>query len=238
MGSFGCEFPSASRTTRAHLAPLARPAPFALAILLSAAVNPSSARAHDPSRTIQTEVPAARLSAVDLNFAAGALNIDGTDGSTVRLRVRARCDDESDHRCAEVLERLRVHSRVDGDCLRLEVRGLSDGRLRDLDLEATLEIPRTIALDLDMGAGELEIDGLESGIDVDLGAGEAAIRIPERAVRSVEMTVGLGEASLVRGGRRQEFVRILSSPVRWEDGTGRSRVDISLGVGEAEVTLR
>ena len=234
MGSFGIGF-------RPTATDILAPAPLALTLLvvmiLSAAV-PSPAQAHDPSRTIRAEVPAAGLRAVDFNFGAGALRIRGTDGSMVRLVVEARCDDESSDRCADVLDHIRVRSSVSGERLDLELRGLSNRHLCDLDLEATLEIPRGLDFDLDMGAGELEIDGLESEVDVDLGAGEAVVRIPERAVRSVEMAVGIGEAALVRNGKRQEFVRIFSSPVRWEEGTGSSRVDISLGLGEAEVTLR
>ena len=211
--------------------------PASILALLGLAL-PAAAHEWDASRTLKTEIPAADLRSVDFNFGAGTLRIEGTAGSVVRLRVEARCDDDSDRRCEKTLERLRIESDVEGGRLDLEVRGLSNGHVHDLDLEATLEIPRTIALDLDMGAGELEIDGLEGAIDVDLGAGEATIRVPERSVRSVEMAVGIGEATLVRNGKRQEFVRVLASPVRWKEGTGRSRIDVSLGVGQAEVTLR
>jgi hypothetical protein len=206
--------------------------------LLCCFTLPATAHEWDPSRTLKTESPAGDLRSVDFNFGAGSVKIEGTAGSVVRLRVEARCDDESDSRCERVLERLRIETRVESGRLDLELHGLSNGHIHDLDLDATLEIPRTLALDLDMGAGEIEIDGLESAIDIDLGAGEATIRVPERAVRSVELAVGIGEATLVRNGRRHEYVRVLASPVKWEEGTGRSRIDVSLGVGQAEVTLR
>ena len=153
--------------------------------LLCCFTLPATAHEWDPSRTLKTEIPAGDLRSVDFNFGAGSVKIEGTAGSVVRLRVEARCDDESDSRCEKVLERLRIESRVESGRLDLELHGLSNGHIHDLDLDATLEIPRTLALDLDMGAGEIEIDGLESAIDIDLGAGEATIRVPERAVPSL-----------------------------------------------------
>ena len=144
-----------------------------LAVILTAfaatALLPAAAVAHDAARTLHAEQPARGLRTVDLDFTAGSLKIRGTGGSAVRLVVEARCDDEAGDRCERILERLRVESNVAGQRLELEVGGIKDFNRIDLDIEATLEIPRGLDLKLDMGAGELEIDGLESGVDVNLG---------------------------------------------------------------------
>ena len=58
-----------------------------------------------------------------------------------------------------------------------------------------------------------------------------------RSVRSVRLGVGIGEATLSVSGRSIEGSGWLGQKVRWGEGDGPSRVAVSLGVGELDVTL-
>jgi len=106
-------------------------------------------------------------------------------------------------------------------------------------LEPTLliEVPKTVALDLEMGVGDCHVEGLVRDIRVELGVGDVTLGLLERDVRSVRLTVGIGDAALHHGGSAQVVSGFLGRKVRWDEGPGSSRVSVELGIGDIDVRL-
>jgi hypothetical protein len=100
-------------------------------------------------------------------------------------------------------------------------------------------LPATLAIQVDMGVGDLEVRQVEGDVDVELGVGEADVRVPAKAVSSVECEVGVGDAN-VHGtdGERRSSGLLIGRTVRWQGNEGGSRVHLEVGVGDADVWLR
>ena len=94
-------------------------------------------------------------------------------------------------------------------------------------------------LEIDLGMGSLEISGPESDLWVDMGVGKVEAWLPRETVGLVSLNVGVGKAELFGAGPRVESRRsfLVGGEAYWDDGPGRARIHIDLGVGEIAVRL-
>lgn len=182
----------------------------------------------EPHQRLRLDVPVAEVV------------IDGTNGDRVALTARLDCARFGSSRCRERAERFRIDARSSHRLLTLEIEGYegkSSNGWPEVDL--VVSVPRGVALELEMGVGELEIRGLENDLELDIGVGEVKIHVPERAVGSVDLEVGVGDADLRPRPRRttREGFLFLGNEVRWNDGPGRAHLEVAVGVGEVDVYL-
>ncbi|MBI1796959.1 MAG: hypothetical protein HYR74_07895 [Candidatus Eisenbacteria bacterium] len=172
---------------------------------------------------------------VRIDLPPGRIAIEPSPDARLTAELDVRCAFGND--CEERAAELELETGREESAFRLGVRGMPAVNTRGLSLRGRILVPRGAAVEIDMGAGEISVRGVDGDLDVNVGAGEVSVRMPERAVRSVRMSVGIGEASLAVAGRDIESHGWLGHRVRWGDGSGRSRVNVSLGVGEANVSV-
>jgi hypothetical protein len=200
-----------------------------LALLLLPAAAPA-----DVTRGVATKsIPVQSAERVVIDFSVGELEIVAIDGQEIHLTVEARC--KRNRNCDELSDEVRVITKTSADEVEIEVDG-NDWH-KDYHLRGRIEVPRSLAVEVSMKVGELEIEGVEQDLDVDLGVGEVDIELPESAVRSVDLRVSIGDASLRPRSGGSSVRGWLGKQVEWQDGKGRSRVDIDLSVGDAKVRL-
>jgi len=176
-----------------------------------------------------------------LDVPVGEVHVQAGGGDRIEAKLELRCSTASG-RCRERAAELHLTPTRSGDDLSLRLRGYDgdDKRGRNHpEVDLVLTVPAALALSVDMGVGELDVDGVEGDVTVDLGVGEARLALPERAVRSVALDVGVGEARL--SPRQDESHHsgflFLGNEVDWRDGAGASRIVVDVGVGEAHVRL-
>jgi len=192
------------------------------------------------TRTIEAQAQLAAGQEVRLDFPVGELEIVGVEGARLRIEVEGRCKHGSS-RCEEHLEEIEIEIRESGGAFRIEVAPHSKWRWWDsLQIEARMTYPSSHELIVDMGVGELDIEGLTGDLEVDLGVGEVSVDLPVEAVRSVSIDAGIGETELKvpDGWVRGERSFLIGSESSWRDGTGQARVRVEVGVGEAVVRLQ
>lgn len=209
---------------------------FALALLGAAAL---AAPSH--AVVLQTDARTWKVGPdhrVRFEFPVGELHVKATDGDEVRVEMQVRCRRGSTENCMDKTRRLRLEHTNEGGQLRIKVEGYPKFDTRGFTLEALVLVPRSLRLDLDMGVGELQVDGMSGDLDVELGVGEATILAPRDAVRAVNVDVGIGDASLRTNGHRASSRGFLGREVKWSEGAGTSRIELSVGVGEGDVSLR
>lgn len=176
-----------------------------------------------------------------LDVSVGELHVEVGEGNQIEAHLKLRCERDQ-RRCRDRASRITLVPTRGGDDLRLKVAGYDREERRGIhrpEVDLRIVMPAALSLQVDMGVGELEIDGIEGDVTVDLGVGEAEIVMPEDAVRSVAIDVGVGEAEM-RPRREQVHhsgFLFLGNEIDWRDGTGRSRVVLDVGVGEATVRL-
>jgi hypothetical protein len=174
-----------------------------------------------------------------LDFPVGELEIIGVEGSEFRIAVEGRCKRHSS-RCDENLQEIELEIRERRGTLWVEVAPHSKWRWWDhLQIEATVKHPADRPLVVDMGVGELVIEGIRADLEVDLGVGEVSVDLPLEAVSSIHLDAGIGETELLVPDGWVEASRsfLIGSECRWRDGPGEARVRVDVGVGEAVVRL-
>jgi hypothetical protein len=223
--------------------PTNRPAtrwPAAL-LVLAAVAAPAFARSQVVVRNEPLSFALDGVRQIKLDVPVGEIHV--TVGAVDRIegRLELRCDRGS-MRCRDKAEALRLNATVHGDDLVLRMgRPDRDDRrgINHPEVDLRLTVPAALAVSVDMGVGELHLDGVEGDVAIDLGVGEVDVSVPEAAVRSVSLDVGVGEAHLsprVDDLHRSGFL-FLGNEVDWREGRGRSRVSVDVGVGEARVHL-
>lgn len=174
---------------------------------------------------------------VRLEFPVGELRVIPSDESSVRFELRVRCNGRSTERCEEFANRLVLDSDDRNGELRLKLHKYRKWGNHVPTVMGELHVPRALALEIEMGVGELDVDGIEGDLEVNLGVGEAKVRSIKARARSVSVQAGVGEASIEGKGVRTSGSGFIGSSRSWMGGTGSSSVRLHVGVGEARVRL-
>lgn len=207
-----------------------------LSVLAVASLATTASAEHRPVRELTGSYPTAAMRRIELKLAPGEISIVPSPDRRLRVELQIACDfDESN--CRERADRVSIDTETSGNTLTLRVEGMPTMNLRGLSVHGRILVPREVTLEVDLPAGELKIRGIEGDLEVDVGAGEVKLDLRERDVRSVRVSVGIGEASLSVAGRSIEGRSWLGNRVRWGEGTGPARVSVDVGVGEVEVKL-
>jgi hypothetical protein len=208
---------------------------FAPVLLVVALASP--AFADRTVRTLDVVEPASGIQKVHLEYSVGELIVEPSTDGNIRFTVKVRCKDGS-RKCEERAQELEIETRRVGSTLKLEIpRSSGWNTTTKTTFRGILQMPADRALRLEMGVGELTLSGLRDDVDVNLGVGEAKLRLSENHVRAVNVSSGVGDATLRVRNRHLEGSGWLGHSVRWDDGPGRARIEVDLGVGETEVVL-
>jgi hypothetical protein len=204
-----------------------------LAVLLWAV--PASAK--EVVRSFKQQIPVGSAGRIHLDFPVGELHVEGWDGRQVDLDVQVTCN-HSSSRCEAAAKDLRLVYNAAGGQLEIKIKDWPHwGGTKGLNVNATIHVPRNLPLSTDLGVGSLTIQGIAADVTADLGVGEVHVTLPKEAIGSAAIDTGIGEASLVAGGRRYSSAGLITREINWTQGTGRARVKVDCGVGEIQVTL-
>jgi hypothetical protein len=179
--------------------------------------------------------PAAGTRRIDIEFPAGRMTLQPSATNEIRATLDVRCE-HGGRNCYEQARRIRLITDVVSGTRTIHFEPHS-WKGHGLRMDLTIEVPAGMEVRTEMGAGRLEVIDLASPLDLNLGAGDVKIRMPEDMVRSVDASVGLGDASLRRGGRTTPGRGFLAKTLHWSDGRGAARVKVSLGVGDVFLRL-
>ncbi|MCP4203277.1 MAG: hypothetical protein GY769_15240 [bacterium] len=196
------------------------------------------AAAADAEREIKAVWTAGDLEAVRFDISAAELEVTASPGKKFKVEILAECKrDRPD--CREALDGLELSERTRGDVLTIELEGYPKWGKGRIEVEAFLTIPAELDFDLDMGVGEVNIEGLRGNLDLELGVGEVTIDTKPDHLRSVSLDVGVGDAEIYGDARRVEGRRsfLVGSEVYWAEGEGDKRIKVDVGVGEVTVRL-
>ena len=173
---------------------------------------------------------------VRVGFPVGELHIVESDGPEIRAALTVRCP-EGSRACEERSRRIKLITDREGATRWLRVEGHS--RLRDhgLKMELRLEVPRGMAVNVEMGVGDCQISGVSGDLKVELGIGDVEVSMREAIVHSVRASVGIGDATLRHGGHSYDGSGFLGRKLHWLEGRGEGRVSVELGIGDVDVRL-
>lgn len=103
----------------------------------------------------------------------------------------------------------------------------------------SIQIPKARLLDIELGAGELDILNVDTCIKAKVGAGEARVSANHVSTNSAKIKSTLGEASLKVGNRFIASERFLTGEVaQWKQKQGKGSCDLKVNVMAGEATVQ
>jgi hypothetical protein len=225
-------------------------------VALSLIVLAAPAWAGTP-RTLTGAVNATDLETVRLDAGVGDVSVVAVDSLAevtleVTLKPRRGGFFSSMKKAQREVDDAELRMDVSKGVLRLEIETESDDR--HFEETWTIELPARLAVDLDLGVADVEVRGLagtltvDAGVGdvvaeavsgnvfVDVGVGDATIRAAAVDYGSVEGSGGVGDAKLTVRGERISSSGFVGKSAEWT-GQGEHVIDISMGVGDADVIL-
>ncbi len=208
-------------------------------------------------RTLDGRIPAAALETVRIDAGVGDMEITAVDGSdevvvTVELKARRGGFFSSLKKAQAEVDEAELRMDATRGVLRLKISTESDDR--HFEERWTVELPARLGCDLDLGVGDIEITGIAGDLSVDLGVGDvtaatvsgdlnleigvggATVTAAAADYGSVDGSGGVGDAQLTVRGEKISSSGFVGKSAEWT-GTGEHVIEISVGVGDAKVTL-
>jgi len=209
------------------------------------------------SRDLDGRASAAGVDKVQLDAGVGDIHVTGVGGGdeivvSVELEPRRGGFFSSLKKAQREVDEAVLRMDARRGVLRLEIE--TDSGDRRFEENWTIEMPARLALDLDLGVGDVDIrnldgdlavevgvgdilaEGVSNDVTIDIGVGDATIRGSADDFGSVDGSGGVGDARLSVRGKRIESSGFVGHSAEWT-GDGEHTIEISLGVGDARVTL-
>lgn len=186
-------------------------------------------------RSLRQELALNGATLVHAKLSIGNLTIEGTDGPNVEVELTLNCTRVDPDVCKQRAERVRLAPRMKKGVLRVKLKNTSNARLRGIQAEMTVRVPRHMPVEVDVTAGALEVSGMHSHLNINSGGGDIEIAAERARTGEVEVDSGLGKASLWLG---EEEIKATGWPkaLEWR-GTGDAKIEIDV-VGSGDVAVR
>ena len=227
---------------------------FVLAIVLVCAVTVEAAGSKTLTRTVQAD----EIEALDLNSGIGDVTItarDGLDEVTIEVVLTPRRGGifSSKRQAERDVEAASLEAAVQRESLKLRISP-ADDEDRRFEEKWIIEMPSRLAIkldhgvgnvviraatagiELDSGVGDVDVEAAGGNINIDLGVGTAVVRAPAAVCAAAEAAGGVGNARLSVLGEKIEGGGFVSHAASWS-GDGSYRLNVSVGVGDAVITL-
>jgi hypothetical protein len=185
----------------------------------------------DSYKNITRTLNVDELDSLRIEFPVGELEVEIWDGESIELDIELKSE-----RSWLSWRRHKV------DDIELEVSTSGGEVFLRIDADKlnqhwVVKMPAKLALGIDLGVGEIRINGLENNLAVELGVGEIEVVAATDNFDHINASVGVGDATL-RGfgpdtGNKHSFVR---ADAHFE-GRGDYQIEVELGVGEALIRL-
>lgn len=208
-------------------------------------------------RILDSTVTAADVESVRLDAGVGDVEIIANEGAPeiaieVQLKPRRGGFFSSLKQAQREVDEAELRIDVSKGILRLEIETSSDDR--HFEETWTIEMPAKLAVSLELGVGDVDVRGLagrltteigvgdltaervSGDIDIEIGVGDATVRAAAADYGSVDGSGGVGDARLKVHGDKISSSGFVGKSAEWT-GNGAHVMEISVGVGDAEVTL-
>jgi hypothetical protein len=206
---------------------------FAVVLIALTAAVPARSATYTSSERYATD----GVDRLSVTFPVGDLKVEAGEGDEIVATLTARCR-YGGRGCDRRAERLKLVQTQRTGTLRLKLEGYPRFDFGGLVVTLRLRMPRRMPVETHMGVGDVQVRGLARDVDVHMGIGDVDIRMPQESVGSVQAHVGIGDASLHRAAGRIEGSGFIAQKLKWQSGSGRGQVEVHLGVGSVDVSLR
>lgn len=198
-------------------------------IALSGTVLVSGAAYADSFKQINQTIDASTLESARLNISVAELEIEVYDGDEIQLEIDL-----------EAQRSWWSFRRGDVDDVELEVDA-SGSRVylsideQNIEQHWRVKMPAKLALDIEMGVGDILIEDFSNNLDLEIGVGAVRIEVADTDYEDIHVSAGVGDATIRGFPQRADNERNFISADAYYRGDGEFSMNIDVGVGDVEV---
>lgn len=181
------------------------------------------------------EFSADNLDSLRMDVNVGSISIRA--GNTDSIKVHLILDNDGDDSWFSFSSDSNLDASTD---MESDIRGSSLYlRFNEEDIKSTweIEVPEHFSTEIDMAVGAVEISGLEGDQEVDLAVGSVSIEQKESTIAEIQLKSNVGDTG-VSGMRSDNSRTALIGSSSSAQGEGRSYIEVTVNVGEANVRAR
>ncbi|PCJ19980.1 MAG: hypothetical protein COA96_16040 [SAR86 cluster bacterium] len=202
------------------------------ASLLIAASLFSTAAVAASSKTISRVIDASSLESVEFEISVGDVEIEVYDGDEIQLEIRI-----------ESQRSWLSFRKGDVSDVELEVRGSGSYVFLGIDERRIQQhwrimLPASLAVQLDLGVGDVRIRDFTNSLEMNVGVGAARVGINDTDYAEIHLSAGVGDASIRGYNTGTDNERSFISAESYYHGSGDLQIDIEVGVGDVSVRNR
>lgn len=209
-----------------------------LMLLAALASGPASAADGERHLSFEQDVTSAQL--IRLNVPAGAMEVVGIAGNKVIAEATAVCEEPDQDACRELLQQMQWAPKA-GSIAELSLNPAGTSEYNQIKVKIKLGVPRDKHLEVNLGAGELNISDTSACLIAELNAGQISIALAQSQLASASLSAMVGDAKLVNAngettsGKRSALV---GAQLDWNGGSGQCHTQAKVLAGEAKLTLK
>jgi hypothetical protein len=167
---------------------------------------------------------------ISLHVPVGSLDVEICDCNEITIKVKVEAGDSS----------WSLFSSGNVDDAELSVRHRNNSLKFEIDEDDTKQkwqvtMPASSALNIDIGVGEVDVQGFHNDLTADVGVGQITVSLEGKNYDDIKVESGVGDAS-IRGFNDVDKERSIVSSSAHYRGDGKFAIDVEVGVGE--VTIR
>lgn len=188
-------------------------------------------------RRIEQSFRPAASAAVRLDVSFGSVTVHGEDRDDIAVEIILSCPTGRDQAvCQRRAERLVLEARNRTKHLAIRLRRTPRARALGIRSSMTVRVPRDQGLEIDVRAGDVEVNGVQSHVEIDVGTGDTTLFFPQERVEYVKADVGFGRANLWLADESNIQGTGWPRSLTWR-AEGNRRVEIDAGRGDVSIRL-
>lgn len=186
----------------------------------------------------------------------GTIDVRASDDQKIHVFLKVEPDDDSSSLDEDDMAGMELDVDRTSRRIKLELELPSGVDVDDVHENWEVSIPAGVETELDLGVGQVDVEGLTGGLIVSVGVGELNVDIPSGPV---EVSVGVGDVEIIQTKADVGIVRVdttvgdarlrvngeriegsshfgIGERIKFK-GDGRDEVEVSVKVGEVKVEL-
>lgn len=183
------------------------------------------------SRELNHNFAVSGASQLEIDFPVGSLEVENYDGSEVVVTVRIEPKNDKGWFGSEVdLSDIELSHSQSAGSLNLKLDN------DDIQQSWYVKMPKSMAIDVELGVGDIEINDASNSVDIELGVGAVRIDSALDDYKRIELDTGVGDTK-IRGLKNDANTsrKVVSSHSSYR-GNGQYAIDVEVGVGDIKVT--
>ena len=183
-------------------------------------------------KRVEHSIDADDLDRIDIEVSVAEMDIEIHDGNTIELDITLEANDG-----------WWIFGRKDIDDVELSISNRGNRLVLildedDVEQDWRVRLPAHLAIDLEIGVGDVDIDGLANDLILEMGVGSVQVDVADMDFSSIHLQTGVGDSSLRGFGRGTDNERNFVGADSFYQGDGEYQISVEVGVGEARVRRR